>query len=166
MKDLLSLPRRSTPAPATERVIEFTWRIAVIVALVSELLTAALQTHWGERNVPALMVRLGVFQARQVSSILDLVHPPGADAVRSLERAIAKTVSEGRPMVFVWVEKPSNIPAAQLAYGIYPRKFVQPGSAEGMRDNVCRVAWPSGSDVTLSCPGSVWRYGGKDGTSR
>jgi hypothetical protein len=122
-----------------ERVIDFVWRIAIIVALVSQLLTAALQTHWGEHNVPALMVRMGIFQDGQIGSILDLVHPPGADAVRSLEREIAKTVSQGRPMVLVWVGKPSNIAAAHLAYAIYPRKFVQPGSAEGIGKNVCRV---------------------------
>jgi hypothetical protein len=98
-----------------ERIIEFTWRIAVIVALVSQVLTAALLTHWGKHNVPALMVRLGIFQARQVASILDLVHPPGADTAQSLD---------------------------------------------------CRVAWRSSSVVTLSCPSSLWRYGGNDGTSQ
>jgi hypothetical protein len=116
--------RHSRPRTKGEgRLIELVWRIAVIVALVSQLLTAALQTTWGEQNVPSLMVRMGIFRARQVNAMLDLVHPPGADAVRSLERAIAKTVPKGRPIIVVWGGKPSNIIEADLAYGIYPRKI-------------------------------------------
>lgn len=151
---------------SNSRIIGFAWRVAVIIAVVSQLLTAAIQTPWGARNFLLPMVRAGIFQAAQVSAIQNLVYPPGADAVRSLERAIAKTVPKERPIIFVQAGTPSIIVAAHLAYEIYPRTFVQPGSAKGIRNKLCRVDWQSGSEVTLLCPDSVWRYGRNGGTSR
>ena len=147
------------------RIIGFAWRIAVIIALVSQLLTAAIQTPWGARNFLPLMVRMGIFQARQASAIGDLVYPPGADAVRSLERAIS-TVPKERPIIFVQGGTPSDIIATHLKYEIYPRIFAQPGSAKAIGNNVCRVDWQSSSEVRLLCPDSVWRYGRNDGSSR
>jgi hypothetical protein len=155
--------------PSTNRslwYIELLWRIALVLVLIVQLFIMALRTTRGRQTIPAAMIRMNLIRPRAAVALLSLVHPSDTATVDALANKI-ETLDPQRPLVVDVTNHVHDRAFATLAYRIYPRTFTERATAQGAaNDQECLIAWPSRTEVVLSCPGEVWRYNDTQGAFR
>src|ERR1019366_5211805 len=120
----------------------------------------AIRTQTGARVLPAMLVKMGFMRQRQVGFLLKTMRPDDRGVVKSLTSQINDMVPSDSKLEVVWSGTPLIVEVAELNYALYPRALSQRAGYPGDRsDDGCRIDWNSETDVTLTCPGSVWKYG-------
>ena len=143
------------------RWISWIWRVALLLALSTQLFTMGLRTSAGARIIPRALLRAHVVRPRQAAGLTHSVRRAGGGAVPALAQEIQQNVPPDCSLEVVWngVKLPEEV--ADLAYRLYPRRFSQRDGVAGDRtDAECRIDWTSDSDITVSTPASTWRYQG------
>lgn len=136
------------------------WRISLVLVMLSQVFLLAMRTQTGARVLPALLVKMGFMRQRQVGFLLKMIKPNNQEVVSSLISEIHDMVPDDSKLEIVWSGTPLIIEVAELNYALYPRPLSQRTGYPGDRsDSGCRIDWRSETDVTLTCPGSVWKYG-------
>ena len=140
--------------------IERIWNISLVMVLFSQVFFIAIRTDTGARVLPSMLVKIGFMKQKQVGFLLKTMKPDDQGVVRSLTSQINATVPAEAKLEIVWSGTPLMIEVADLNYALYPRPILQRAGQPGDRtDSDCRIDWGSETDVTLTCPGSVWKFG-------
>ena len=146
--------------------IESLWCLALVLVLIVELFIMALRTTRGQQTIPVAMIRMGLIRPRAAVALLSLVHPSEIDTVDALARQI-ETLNPQRPLAVDVSNHAHDRAVASLAYRIYPRTFTERTTPQrAVNNQECVIAWPSRTEVLLSCPGQVWRYNDSQGAFR
>lgn len=142
------------------RWIDRIWRISLVLVVLSQVFFLAIRTRTGARVLPAMLVKMGFMRQRQVGYLLKTMRPDNQGVVKALTSEINNIVPSDSQLEVVWSGTPLIVEVAELNYALYPRPLSQRTGFPGDRpDAGCRIDWSSETDVTLTCPGSVWKYG-------
>ena len=147
--------------------IERMWRISLVLVMLSQVFFLAIRTQAGARVLPAFLVKIGFMRQQQVGFLLKTIQPDNQGVVWSLTGEIHDMVPNDAKLEVVWSGTPLMIDVAELNYDLYPRPLTQRAGYPGdSSDGGCRIDWGSETDVTLTCPGSVWKYRTSDVVQR
>ena len=139
--------------------IDRIWKITLVMVVFSQLFFLAIRTETGARKLPAAFVKMGLMKPRQVGFLLKSLRPDDQGVVRSLISQIHAEVPADSKLEIVWSGTPLMIEVAELNYALYPRPISQRAGQPGdSTDSGCRIDWGSDTDVTLTCPGYIWKF--------
>ena len=139
--------------------IDRIWRITLVLVMFSQVFFLAIRTPTGARVLPAGLVKIGLITPRQVGFLLKTIKPDDLGVIKSLTNQINEMVPADSKLEIVWSGTPLMIEVAALNYDLYPRPITQRVGYPGdQTDSGCRIDWSSETDVTLTCPGSIWKY--------
>lgn len=143
------------------------WRLSLVSVMLSQVFFLALRTQTGARVLPAMLVKMGFMRQRQVGYLLKTITPDDRGVVQSLTSHINQMVPSDAKLEVVWSGNPLIVEVAELNYALYPRAVWQRSGHPGDRpEDGCRIDWSTEADVTLTCPGTVWKYGTNDAVQK